>query len=80
MYPGSEPGKKTSFRMQPDAAGCEGQIDRIAWVRMKKKTSFLEANRAKPSCRMKKQVPKSGIIDATVDSKKGFKGSLREFV
>ena len=27
-----------------------------------------------------KQVPKNGILDATVDSQKEFKGSLREFV
>ena len=40
-------------------------------VRMKNNASLLEANRAKPSVRMKKQVPKNGIIDATVDSERG---------
>ena len=78
--PGLRTGKNDTIRGAPEAPEAQHQIDRIALVRMKKKTSFLEANRAKPSCRMKKQVPKNGILDATVDSQKGFKGSLREFV
>ena len=40
-------------------------------TKFEKKSSCLEANRAKPSVRMKKQVPKNGIVNATVDSERG---------
>ena len=70
----------------PVAGGCSRGPATDRWKQsagLKKKSSFLEANRAKPSCRMNKQVPKNGIIDATVDSERGWRvvwGSLHKRV
>ena len=59
------------FAPPPEAPLAARGIDRIPWVSFFQKIPFWEGNRAKPSVRMKKQVPKNGIIDATVDSERG---------